>query len=49
MDSYTVSGWAGWAAQPEFGSSVNPTPSRGHIMPITLLLAHPDLETLRHL
>ena len=30
MDSDAVSGWAGWdLAHPEFGSSVNPTPSRG--------------------
>ena len=30
MESDAVSGWTGWAlAHPEFGSSVNPTPSRG--------------------
>jgi hypothetical protein len=42
--SDAVRGWAGWAlAQP--GSSVNPTATRGQIMPATLLLAHPDLKT----
>jgi len=29
-NSATVSGWTGWAlAHPEFGSSVNPIPTRG--------------------
>ena len=49
--SAAASGWAGWAkAHPEFGSSVNPITTRGgQIMPTTLLLAHPDLKTQRHL
>ena len=40
--------WAGWAvAHPEFfGSSVILTRAGGmKIMPITLLLTHPDLKT----
>ena len=47
---YAVSRWAWWdLAQPDFGSSVNPIPSRGReqIMPTTSLLAHPDLKTQR--
>ena len=32
-----------------FGSSVNPITTRGRIMPITLLLVHPDLKTQLHL
>ena len=48
--SAAASEWAGWAlAHPEFGSSVNPITTRGQIMPYTLLLAHPDLKTQRHL
>jgi hypothetical protein len=48
--SAAASGWAGLAlAHPEFGSSVNPITTRGQIMPTTLLLAHPDLKTQRHL
>ena len=44
--SDAASGWAEWAlAHPEFGSPVNPIPTRGQIMPTTLLLAHPDLKT----
>ena len=31
---------AGGLAHPEFGVSVNPFPTRGQIMPTTLLLAH---------
>ena len=50
MDSYAVSGWSGWAlAHPEFGSSVTLLQAGGHSMPTTLVLARPDLETLRHL
>ena len=46
--SAAASGLAGWAlAQPEFGSLVNPITTR--IMPTTLLLAHPDLKSQRHL
>ena len=41
--SDTVSGWA--LAQPDFGSSVNPIPTRGQILPTKLLLAHLDLKT----
>ena len=42
--------WAEWVlAHPEFRSSVNPITTRGQIMPTTLLLAHPDLKTQRHL
>ena len=48
--SDAASGWAGWAlAHPEFGSSVNHITSRGQIMPTTLLVAHPDSKTQRHL
>ena len=44
--SDAASGWAGWAlAHPEFWSSVNPIPTRGQIMPTTILLAHPNLKT----
>ena len=45
--SAVASGWA--LAQPEFGSSVNPITTWGQIMPTTLLLAHPNLNTQRHL
>ena len=48
--SDAASRWAGWAsAHTEFGSSINPITTRGQIMPTTLLLAHPDLKTQRHL
>ena len=48
--SAVASRWAGWAlAHPEFGSSVNPITTRGQIMPTTLLLAHPNLKSQRHL
>ena len=48
--SAAASGWAGWVlAHPEFGSSVNPITTRGQIMPTTLLLAHPNLKSQRHL
>ena len=41
--SDAFSGWAGWAlAQLEFGSSVNPIPIRGQIIPTTLLLTYSD-------
>ena len=40
--SDAVSGW-------EFESSFNPITTRGQNMPTTLLLAHPDLKTQRHL
>ena len=52
LSSAAASGWAGWAlAHPEFGSSVNPITTRGggKNMPTTLLLAHLDLKTQRHL
>jgi len=50
INSVAASEWAGWAlAHLEFGSSVNPITTRGQIMPTTLLLAHPDLKTQRHL
>ena len=45
LTSAAASGWAGWAlAHPEFGVSVNLIPTRGQIMPIVLLPAHPDLK-----
>ena len=48
--SDAVTRWAGWAlVHSEFVSSVNSIPTRGQIMPTTLLLAHPDLKTQRHL
>ena len=44
--SDAASGWAGWAlAFPEFGSSVNPIPTRRQIMPITSVLA-PGFENV---
>ena len=45
LTSDAACGRAGWAlAHPDFGSSVNPIPTRGRqIMPISLLLSHPDL------
>ena len=52
ISSAVASGWAGWAlAHPEFQSLINPLTTRGggQIMPTTLLLAHPDLKTQRHL
>ena len=48
--SAAASGWAGWAlAHPELGGSVSPITTRGKIMPTSLLLAHPDLKSQRHL
>ena len=39
--------WVGWAlAHPEFGSSVN---YNWQVMLTTLLLAHPDLKSQRHI
>jgi len=35
----------GLYAHPEIGCSVNPIPTKGQIMPTTLLIAHPDLKT----
>ena len=41
-----ISGWAEWVlAHLEFRSSVNPIPTKGQIMPTTLLFAHLDLKT----
>ena len=51
--SYLSDAASRWAARalvhPEFWSSVNPEGGGGHIMPTTLLLAHSDLKTQRHL
>ena len=48
--SDAATGRAGWTlAHQEFGSSVNPTTTRGQIMSTTLLLAHLALKTQRHL
>ena len=44
--SDAASGWAGLAlAHLEFWSLVNPIPTKGNIMPTTLLILHPDLKT----
>ena len=43
--SDAASGWAGWA----LGVQLTLLQPGGQIMPTTLLLAHPDLKTQRHL
>ena len=48
-ESDAASRWAGWAlVHPEFGSSVNPIPTRGQIISTTLLVAGcpPGFENL---